>query len=358
MLQGDPDQAADPASYEPGQLVVWHDHADAAQAFGAAVAQAGYRLRARRSLANLGVVQTVLGLPPGTSLPDARAALSAQFPDAVIDANHRYRPLAAKNALAAVAWRPAAVVCAGAATVGMVDTTVEISLPPLAGRDVEQHSVLPAGLAIAPADHGSAVALRLASLLPGADLRIAAVFRRRESADGEVIVDTTAEWLLRALNWLAGQGVAAINLSLGGPPNQLLALAVQRLDALGIGLVAAAAESGPEGPPAYPAAYPAVIAVTAVDLDMAAYPRARHGPQIDFAAPGVDLRLPGINPYLTGTSHAAPFVTAALIAAAGSEKTLAATARDLGATGRDPVFGHGLVRFTDLCGSPTRTQPQ
>lgn len=345
LLPADGAVIREPGSYVPGQLLVWHTDADTAQAFGQAVTQAGYRIRGRIRLDALGVVQTILALPPGMGVGDAATALTAQYPEAIIDANHRYRPLAAAPALAATGWQAAAVACAGPAVVGVVDTAVDSGHPLLAGRELIRYTPLPAGLAPAPVGHGTAVAGRLAALLPQASLRLAAVFRLR---DGE-IVDTTAAWLLQALDWLARQRVMAINLSLGGPPNRLLALAVQRLSGAGIGLVAAVAEAGPTGPPAYPAAYPGVIGVTAVDADLNVFVRARHGAEVDFAGPGVDLRLPGFESYLSGTSHAAPFVTAALVTAGGAPGLLRAAAADLGAPGRDDVFGAGLVRFDDLC---------
>jgi hypothetical protein len=60
---------------------------------------------------------------------------------------------------------------------------------------------------------------------------------------------------------------------------------------------------------------------------------------------------------LSGTSYAVPFVTAAFARAmTGSDRdaallNLARAAVDLGAPGRDPVFGWGLVRAPD-CAAP------
>lgn len=345
LLSADTGNGAITRNYEPGQILVWHRDMAAAQTFAQAVATAGYRVIGRRVLSGLEAVQSVVSIPDGLSVPDAVAALAARFPDAVIDANHRYRPLADHPALDAIGWRPAIVTCTRQARVGIVDTWVATTRPLLSGRDLVVRSMLPAGLTPAPTDHGTAVTARLAALLPATSLRVAAVFRQRD----EDHVDTTVQWLLLALDWLAQQRVAVINMSLGGPPNRLLQQAIERLRRQGVRIVAAVAESGPDGPPVYPAAYPGAVAVTAVDIRLRVYPRARAGPEVDFAAPGVDLRVPGIKRYVTGTSHAAPFVTAALVAAGGSVATLAAAARDLGAAGRDNVFGHGLVRFAGLC---------
>ncbi|NJR13334.1 MAG: hypothetical protein HC779_02440 [Phyllobacteriaceae bacterium] len=60
----------------------------------------------------------------------------------------------------------------------------------------------------------------------------------------------------------------------------------------------------------------------------------------------------------TGTSFAAPFVTAALAVAGFARPAepfaqvlaqLKADALDLGVAGADPVFGHGLVQAGKLC---------
>lgn len=82
-----------------------------------------------------------------------------------------------------------------------------------------------------------------------------------------------------------------------------------------------------------------------------------RGDHIAFAGPGVGLIVAapgGGTRSVDGTSFAAPFVTAALAAAAahdeatqagGAEQLLQRKAKDLGAPGRDPIFGWGLVQF-------------
>jgi len=101
--------------------------------------------------------------------------------------------------------------------------------------------------------------------------------------------------------------------------------------------------------------------VTAVDSDAQPYPDANQGNYIAFAAPGVRVWTAGRPPtgsYQSGTSFAAPFVTAAvgvqLADGAGPEaaeitRILARTARDLGPPGRDPIFGWGLLQVATPC---------
>jgi subtilisin family serine protease len=119
-------------------------------------------------------------------------------------------------------------------------------------------------------------------------------------------------------------------------------------------------------PPAFPASEPSVIGVTALDSRSRPYAAANRGDYIDFAAPGVRIWTPRADPagsYDTGTSFAAPYVTAAIGAFMGREGAvdpagvttkLAAAAIDLGAPGRDPVFGWGLIQAANPCVDSTR----
>jgi subtilisin family serine protease len=154
-----------------------------------------------------------------------------------------------------------------------------------------------------------------------------------------------------------------MNLSLGGPRNLILEAAIGRVLGAGIPVVAAAGNDGPDAPPVYPAAQEGVIAVTAVDADRRVYRKANRGDYIRFAAPGVDVPVPRMDQeaYVSGTSFAAPLVTAALVAArqAGPARPwpdvirqLEQAAQDLGAPGRDATFGAGLVQGPAQCGNP------
>ena len=96
---------------------------------------------------------------------------------------------------------------------------------------------------------------------------------------------------------------------------------VRELTKAGIVVVAAAGNEGPSAPPGYPAAYEEVIAVTAVDRNLAAYRYANRGDHIDLAAPGVDVwtALPDRREGpQTGTSFAVPYVTAVVAVAHGA----------------------------------------
>jgi subtilisin family serine protease len=150
-----------------------------------------------------------------------------------------------------------------------------------------------------------------------------------------------------------------INMSMSGPSDELLQRAIVDMSARGVVFVAAAGNGGPNAPPSYPAAYEQVIAVTAVDKNLRSYNLANHGDYIDVAAPGVDVwtAMPGVlEGYQSGTSFAAPHVTAIVAAVHGrvqdksKEGLLSALAiHDLGQPGRDRIYGRGLVLAPNTC---------
>jgi subtilisin family serine protease len=162
-----------------------------------------------------------------------------------------------------------------------------------------------------------------------------------------------------ALAWLVAQHVRVINVSLVGPPNALLQRVVARVVAQGFLIVAAVGNDGPAAPPLYPAAYPGVVGVTAVDPHRRVIFEAERGPQVMFAAPGADIPAATVTDgfaAVRGTSFAAPLVAGLLAArlktdpspdpvtaAQAAVAALAQAAIHLGSSGRNTVFGYGLV---------------
>jgi subtilisin family serine protease len=107
-----------------------------------------------------------------------------------------------------------------------------------------------------PSAHGTAVASllvgraeRFRGAAPGARLYAADVYCA-EPTGGSVGA------VAAALAWLAGERVGVVNISLVGPPNRLLELAVRRASAKGLLLVAAVGNDGPAAAPLYPSATP------------------------------------------------------------------------------------------------------
>ena len=96
--------------------------------------------------------------------------------------------------------------------------------------------------------------------------------------------------------------------------------------------------------------------MTATDALDNAYILANQGSYITLAAPGVDLWVPdaGAGHYVSGTSFAAAVVTATSawlfahlpqINARSLPRQLCRSAKDLGISGNDPVFGCGLIQI-------------
>jgi hypothetical protein len=336
------------------------------------VRRLGFSLIEERALGSLGLTVARLRVPRNLTTSAARARLIAAIPGLLVDVNSLYR-LQGQRVLPApdyarrlIGWGPVAAGCGKGLRIGLLDTRIDTSLGALRDALIEQRSFLPAGLKPAPLEHGTALAAILVGggaaggqqgLLPGARLMAAEVVAG--DADGVPVADLFA--LSAGLDWLVSEKVPVVNLSLAGGPNALLTLAVQRVVATGTVLVASAGNDGPMAPPAFPAAEPGVIAVTAVDSAAQAYDAANRGAYIDFAAPGVQVWTPGSDGagrYNTGTSYAAPFVAAAVAAglgagmSAGGDRVTAALAEravDLGAPGKDPVYGWGLVQAAKPC---------
>jgi hypothetical protein len=272
-------------------------------------------------------------------------------------------------------WRPALAACVRDVKVGIVDTGFDQAHPAFAGVRYQYKEFLPEGSARASDQHGTGVLSLLAGnpgtgtpgLIPDASYVVANAFFA--DADGQPVSDTAQ--MLQALHWLKRSGVSVVNLSFAGPDDELLHHAVRELTKAGIVVVAAAGNEGPAAPPSYPAAYREVIAVTAVDRNLAAYRYANRGEHIDIAAPGVDVwtAIPGRREGpQTGTSFAVPYVTAVVAVTLGGAEAAAdgdplaakqhalaqieGHTKTLGSPGRDPTFGAGLVQAPATCGPP------
>jgi hypothetical protein len=262
--------------------------------------------------------------------------------------------------------------CGRGLRLGLLDTAVDMATPGLRGSHIVQRTFLPPGARTASTEHGGAIASILVGrrpggstgLLPGAELAVANVFDA--DPDGTPVADVVA--LISGLDWLAGRGTSVINMSFAGETNLVAALALRRAMARHAIVVAAAGNDGPIAPPPFPAAEPGVIAVSAVDSHSRPYADGNRGDYVQFAAPGVRIWTPGptaTGSYHTGTSFAAPFVTAAVAArlaeGASADRdrladSLAKTAIDLGEPGKDPVFGRGLIQSASPCSASASTQ--
>ncbi|WP_261333314.1 S8 family serine peptidase [Rhizobium leguminosarum] len=350
----------------------------------AGLTQEGFAVEDRIQVSLIGSEMVRLIVPAGTTLDSARAAVVARSATAVVDLNHFYQPQSENKAGCSgegcalvreiVGWPTNEITrCAKPPRIGLIDTAINIDHVTLTNTRLEVIRLSEGEATKSGAQHGTAVAAlligasdsRVPGLLPGAELIAVDAFQRSgKSADIANIYD-----LVRALDMLAQRDVKVVNLSLTGPANAVLEKSVKAATESGMILVAAAGNDGPNAKPVYPAAYDDVIAVTAVDKGRNPYRRAVRGDYIDIAAPGVGVwtaaSISGAR-QKTGTSFAAPFITAAVsVLIAGdpdmSHESLEAKIRqftdDIGKPGKDPVFGWGLLNASRLCESISGTKP-
>ena len=295
---------------------------------------------------------------------DTEEAVQALLPESMhnlIDRNHVYSAQSEADAAVSLLPLPMMSVCNRRMSVGMIDSAVNADHPAFvpAGRSkplVTRAFIDP--VLQQPTGHGTAVAgvlvghtRGLQPLLPNTTLYSASVVYAQDAYNQ----GATALNLLQAMDWLISvDELQVINISMTGPPNRLLARGVEAAQARGKVIVAAAGNQGPFAPPLYPAAYEGVIAVTATTVDQSVYRWANQGDHIDFAALGVSVvtaRGDGTVGAESGTSMATPVVSAFFACEMAARdgnlarvmENLRARATDLGAPGRDTVFGYGLL---------------
>jgi hypothetical protein len=385
-----------PESYKPSELVA----INASPKLVSELESRGYSVEPLKG----GVVR--VKLPSGAlNAWDARRGLEAEFPGLSIGLNYIYKPFAAhppvneykpydEATLSApkpldrnrtctdevcygpklIGWNKSLASCAADLVVGVIDTRVDKNDPAFKPHRIEVIDVaLKNDAKPAPHWHGTSVVSLLVGapngktpgLIPEAEYKVANVFFT--NAKGELETDTVH--LTEALAELASRKANVVNMSLVGPSDDLVHDRIAAMAGKGVVFVAAAGNGGPDALPGYPAAYREVIAVTAVNHAGASYERANRGNYIDAAAPGVGIwaALPkGDVALLSGTSFAAPFVTAVAAvayrdtglqdaawgrAALDPKQTMLMQLFGKDPRGeRDPVYGRGVVKAPATCG--------
>jgi hypothetical protein len=248
--------------------------------------------------------------------------------------------------------------------VAILDTGIQGSHPDLAGRTVAGYDLIAGaptapGASVDPHGHGTHVAgivganvgdgVGVSGLLDGARLMPVRVVD--ENGSGSLAR------IARGMVWAVDHGAQVLNMSLGSASSsQALAAAAEYAAAHGVVVVAAAGNSGAStNGREYPCTYSTVICVGATDAADHRAGFSTFGTQVDVAAPGNAIlsTYKGSQYYYgSGTSMATPYTAAAVAllratypgdSAASLAARLAHTADDLGAPGRDPATGAGLI---------------
>ena len=260
----------------------------------------------------------------------------------------------------------------GGVKVGIVDTGIDKTHPDLAGKAVGCATSYNTGLLIhngVCADdngHGSHVSGTISANTNNATGVSGVAFnspivmcKALATAAGTGLTSDIAN----CINWVAGQGVKVLSMSLGGGDNATLKSAVQTAYNNGNGvLIVAAAGNDGDATLNYPAAYAEVVSVAATDNRDHRASFSNANGDVEIAGPGVDIESTytgGLYMSLSGTSMATPHVAgvAAVIAdlnptanAATLRSKLDAAVDDIGAAGRDNNFGYGRVNLCKAAG--------
>jgi len=346
---------------DAGEIVVVSNSRSDVDSFIQKALQLGYGVERHDSLDELDLQMLVMVLPVGRDGASAIRELESLAPSITAGVNHGYTPQTDDSAPRGRVYAPSLLDwspqgCPALIPIGVLDSAID----PVRFADARLVSAdfSRPGDDEEPPAHATMVADLLLGLGLLSDVRL--YHADIVSLDEDLGEAASVDSMLRGLDWLMGNDVRLINISLAGPYNKILDRAFQRAEQEGAIVVAAAGNAGPEAPARYPAGFDRAIAVTAIDLEANVYARAVQGPQIDFSAPGVDVFIAagGEGRYVSGTSVAAPFVALSIAGdpeSAGQRgvgavrETLAREARDLGAQGPDTVFGWGLIRSPGPC---------
>lgn len=319
----------------------------------------------RTQLENLGRFISVFRLPDTINIDEITKILKRDFPDWRQEANQRFFPLTAKkqNTDPVKNWGQNAIqfkpelndTCSSHLVIAMLDSGVNTQLTEFSGAEIYFKNM---NDEIAKSNsfgegfrHGTSVAALLVGreqvngMLPNAKLHAINIF----AYDTDGGLHTRSDWIMSALNDIAGirPEVQIVNLSFGGNYSAEMESVFQLLHKRML-FVAAAGNSG-ENAIQYPAAYENVMAVGAINHEQKKSALSNYGEQLRWVAPGEDIwtvNESGEGYFASGTSFAAPFVTAIYALTTVAKNTELFAVKDLGAKGRDKYYGAGLPQLS------------
>ncbi|HEY4142521.1 MAG TPA: S8 family serine peptidase [Pseudolabrys sp.] len=319
-----------------------------------------YRWRVPRDITVPRAVQAIEGDPRvATAQPNYLFTLQQDAQPAKIETNIDAAPAGdpAQYGLDKLRLRQAQNIAKGDnVLVAVIDSGIDAAHPELGGAIVQSYDATGDKAPVKPHAHGTAMASLIVAhgKLLGSAPRAHILAIRAFDPAGKTAEGTTFS-ILKGLNFAVANGARVINMSFAGPADPAIHRSLEAARKKGIVLVAAAGNEGAKSPPMYPGADPNVIAVSATDADDLILEQSNRGNYIAVAAPGSQIMVAipdGGYEMSSGTSHAAAEVSG-IVALMLEHKpgmtpdqaraTLLATAKDIGAPGRDPLFGAGLV---------------
>ncbi len=177
--------------------------------------------------------------------------------------------------------------------------------------------------------------------------------------------------LIACVEFVSLQGCDVVNNSWGGGGSYTLRIAFEASQAAGVIHICASGNNYSLGGVSAPARYDSTYAIGAMESLFKIADFSNTGPQLDFAAPGVDIlsaNLGGGYTLASGTSMATPHVVGVAALALGSHtisdqngdgllwdevyERLMLTSVDLGDLGWDKKFGHGMVNAQAVLAAP------
>lgn len=260
--------------------------------------------------------------------------------------------------------------------VAVIDDGIDLTHPDLKNQIVSPYDMAnQTDKTIPDGEHGTHVAGIIAAAADNAvggagvapNVKIMPINVFSTDATGQESADTSV--VINAIDYAINHGAKIISMSLGDyQTSTAFNDEIQKAYNHGV-LIVAAAGNDHTSDPSYPAAYNNVISVASTNSNDSISSFSNYGSTIDLAAPGNNIlsTLPGGSyGYLSGTSMAAPVVSgvAALVWSKNTTMTntqvandLFQSADDLGATGKDVIYGYGRVDAAKALGIKTLSQP-
>jgi len=327
----------------------------------------GYTLKKKEKLAGLNLFLLTFDCPPGVDPKDASLELERLQPKSSVGELHKYSlSSAAVSSISSnvpktfanemLQWPETG--CEALAKIGIIDGGLSQKFRDKTSAKIHEMSFIEGLSSNMAIMHGTSIGAILTdpNRLKSVDLYSAAVVSQDKNGNDF----SSPISILKALNWMVLNDVNVVNISLSGPPNKVLESALDVATEKGLIIVAAVGNQGQNSEPQFPAAYQSVLAATAVDVDGDIYKNAVRGNHVDFSAPGVDvyIKMADQDKYISGTSIAAPFLTAAIASSSSlidnKDKNdvirqFSNSATDLGPEGKDNIFGLGLLNAKHIC---------